>query len=134
MEGLSGVGLLASEARTATTNSPDMRTTVGDRGVMLILNVSGAPNTTETLTVSISVKDEVSGKYVPLTAFAAGKKGEELQSGGTAVFTLYPGGAETAAVGNHEIQGLPVPRHWRATVTHSSTGSWTYSLSYQPLS
>lgn len=126
--------LLASAVRKATTNGPDTRSTVGDTGALLILDITKAPATAETLTVSVQAKDQTSGEYVTLTAFAASKKGEELTEGGTLAYTLYPGAAETAAVGSHELQALPIPRSWRAVVTHSSTGEWTYSLSYQPLS
>lgn len=128
------IALLESEARVASAPTGDVRTTVGDRGALLVLDVTKAPNANETLTVSIQAKDEVTGKYVTVTGFAASKKGEELGEGTTLAFTVYPGAAETAAVGSHEVQALPIPRHWRAVVTHSGAGSWTYSLGFQPLS
>lgn len=81
-----------------------------------------------TLTVSIQGRDPASGKYVTLTAFAATKKASELAGGTTLAFTLYPAAAETAAVGSHEVQALPLPSKWRAVVTHSKKGAWKYSL------
>jgi hypothetical protein len=132
---MAATALLTSKARTATANAEDIRTppTYPASGVMLILDITAAPATVETLTVSIQVKDPISGKYVTVTAFAATKKGEELGAGTTLAFSLYPGASETAAVANHEVQALPVPTMWRAVVTPSAAGSWTYSLSYQTL-
>lgn len=128
--------LLSSEAKTATRTTLDVTASFADnaRGIMLILDITGTPNNSETLTPSIQVKDPASGKYVTLTAYAATKTGTELGASpttATLVYTLCPGGAETAAVANYEVQSLPVPATWRAVVTHSSTGSWTYTLSYQ---
>lgn len=125
--------LLKSEDRTATAHSPDQVTSAGRRGAMLVLDITKAPNANETLTVAIEAKDPATGKYVTLTAFAASKKGEELQAGTTLAFTLYPAAAETAAVGNHEVMALPLPGRWRATVTHSAGGTWAYTLGCLPL-
>lgn len=120
--------LLKSEERTATTSTPDQTSSGAQRGVLLVLDVTKAPAVADTLTVSIEVRDPATGKFVPLTAFAASKKGEELGAGATLAFTLYPGGAETGAVGNHEVQALALPSSWRAKVTHSGAGKWTYTL------
>lgn len=120
--------LLSSAARTATTNSEDQIAQPNQRGVTLILDITAAPENADTLTVSIQGKDPTTGKYVTLTGFAASKKGEELAEGGTLAFTLYPAATETAAITGHEVQALPLPSRWRAVVTHSGEGSWTYSL------
>lgn len=122
------VTLLSSVARTATANSADQVAQSDQRGVTLILDITKAPENADTLTVSIQGRDPVTGKYVTLTAFTASKKGEELGEGATLAFTLYPAAAETAATGDHEVQALPLPSRWRAVVTHSGEGSWTYSL------
>lgn len=127
--------LLTSAARTATATTSDVRTTLneGASGIMLILDITATPNNTQTLTPSLQVLDPASGKYQTLTAFAA-LKGEEIGATATTatyVYTLYPGGSETGSVAKHEVQALPVPSVWRAVITHSSTGSWTYTLSYQ---
>lgn len=128
------IPLFDLEARTATTVSEDVRTTVSDRGALLLLSIEKAPAANETLTLQVEAKDEVSSKYLPITAFGASKKGEELGAGTILGFTVYPGALETAAVAAYEVQGLPIPRHWRVKVTHSAAGSWTYSVGYQPLS
>jgi len=86
-----------------------------------------------TLKVEVEAKDEVSGEYIPITTFAVTKKASELTAGTTLAYTVSSGAAETAATANHEVQALPMPRDWRAKVTHSAAGKWTYSLGYQPL-
>ena len=126
--------LLKSAERTATTQSETAISSGRQRGVMLVLDITDAPAAADTLTVSIQAKDPATGKFVTLTAFTASKKGEELEAGATLAYTLYPAGAETAAVGNHEVQALPLPSRWRAVVTHSAGGSWTYSLGALALS
>ena len=149
--------LLENKSRTATTESDDVTTVAGQRGVLVTLDVTQAPpkaraakeEETEkekaelaaekaaeegTLTLQIEAKDPASGKYLPITAFAATKKAKELEAGTTTLaFTVYPGGAETAAVGSHEVQALALPSRWRVKVTHSAGGSWHYSVGASPL-
>jgi hypothetical protein len=125
--------LLESAERVATTSSDDVVAQAGQRGVQVTLDITKAPNAEETLTLQLEAKDPASGKYTPVTAFAASKKGKELEAGATLAFTVYPGGAETAAVGNHEVQALPLPRKFRVKVTHSGAGKWTYTVGASPL-
>lgn len=120
--------LLKSEERTATTSSEDQTSASNQRGVFLVLDITKAPEAEETLTVEIEARDPATGKYVTLTAFAASKKGKELGAGATLAYTLLPGAAETSAVANHEVQALGLPSSWRAKVTHSGAGKWTYTL------
>lgn len=126
--------LLASEKRTATTKSADVSTGSGERGALIALDITEAPNTAGKLTLQLEAKDPSSGKYVPITAFAASKEGKELAAGTTLLFSVYPGGLETAAVNNHEVQGLALPKTWRVAVTHSTADEWTYSVGVSPLS
>lgn len=125
--------LLPNEARIATTVTPDVVAIAGQRGVLLTLDITKAPAAADVLTLQLEAKDPASGKYLPITTFAASKKGEELGGGATLGFTVYPGGLETAATANHEVQGLPLPRKFRVKVTHSGAGSWTYSVGASPL-
>lgn len=123
-----------SAARTATpAGIPQSNHSA--RGVVLILDITATPNNAETLTPSIQAIDEISGKAVTLTAFTALTASALGAAPTTATFayTLDPAGAETAAVANHEVQSLGLPLRWQPRVTHSSTGSWTYSLSCQYL-
>lgn len=130
--------LLESEKRSATAASVDVVSTAGQRGVLVTLDVTGAPDTEDTLTLSIEARDPASGKYVPLTGFAA-VKGNAVQEDGTLAFTLHPGASETAVVAGHEVQSLGLPRKWRVVVTHSEPGEgeeaaeWTYSVGVSPI-
>lgn len=131
---MTDAALLPSEARTATATTAEVRTTVGDRGALLILDITDAPNAEETLYLTIEAKDEVSGEHIALSEFNETADGSALGEGGRYAYILYPTPTpETMADGVQHL-GLPAPRHWRATVTHSGSGSWTYSLGYQPLS
>lgn len=125
--------LLVSEEREATTATEDQVSSSIQKGVLLTLDVTSAPNANDTLQIEIEAKDPASGKYVPLTAYAVSKKGSEIQAGATLAFTLYPGAAETAALGGHEVMALALPSSWRAKVVHSAGGKWTYTLGAQAL-
>jgi hypothetical protein len=125
--------VLASAARTATPTIANI-TNYNARGIRLFLNVTATPNNAETLTVSIEWVDPVSAAVKALTAFpaiTATTLGAAPAAGSRElVFELYPGAVETAAVANHEVQGGSLPRTLHPKVTHSATGSWTYSLGY----
>lgn len=148
--------LLKSESRSATTESEDITTPAGQRGVLLTLDVTEAPPEARapveeesaeekaeleaeedaeegTLALSIELRDPASGKYIPLTVFAVTKKAKELAGGATLAYTLYPGAAETAALGGHEVMALGLPAKWRVKVTHSAGGDWTYTVGASPL-
>jgi hypothetical protein len=125
------IALLASEEREATTSTADVSSHVADDGALLTLDITKAPNTEEKVTLVVEAKDEASGKYVPITAFAASKKGSEIQAGVTESFIVSAAAVATAAVANLEIQGLPIPKHFRVTVKHSGASKWTYTLGLQ---
>ena len=115
--------LLASAARTATTNSTD-QDNIDASGVIVFLDVTSAGGGGETLALSVQAKDPVSANYVTLLAFGT------QTATGTYAYTVYPAAAETTAVSSHEVQALPIPRTWRVKVTHSASASWTYSVGY----
>ena len=120
---------LASAARTASTQSAD-QTNYNGRGAQIMLDVTGTPNNTETLQLTVEVKDSVSGKYfqiAPFTALTASVLGASPTTE-TYVYTVYPDSTETIAVAKHEVQSLPLGRTWRVNVLHSAAGSWTYSV------
>jgi hypothetical protein len=125
------IALLSSEERAATTSTDDISSHVDDDGAMFFLDVTKAPNTEEKLTLIVEAKDEASGKYVPITAFAASKKGSELGAGVTLTFVVANSVIATAAVTGLEVQGLPIPKHFRVTVKHSAASKWTYTLGMQ---
>ena len=114
--------LLASAARTATT-SAIVQTNGENRGIILFLDVTvGAA--AETLTLQVQMLDPVTAKWTDITAFPA----SAAAFTGIKTFVVYPGAVETTVLANHEVAGIPLPTRWRATITHSAAGSWTYSL------
>lgn len=116
--------LLKSEARTSTTITPEQKALWRDRGIILFLDVTANPGGAETLTLQVQTKDPVGGGWANLTTFGA----TTAATNALYMYTLYPSAAETAATSGHEVQALPLPPIWRARITHSSTGSWTYTV------
>lgn len=106
---VSGIAL-ASAARTATTNSPDIISYNG-RVIIAILNITAAPGV-ETVTINIQGKDPASGNY----------------------YTIISGTAQAAVSISYQISvnsfTSVTPRTWRINVTHSAAGSFTYSVGY----
>lgn len=109
---------LASAARTASTQSPDIVNYNG-RGVLVFVDVT-AVTATPSITVAIEGKDPVSGKYFSLLTGAA------LTAVSTQLLVVYPGVTETA---NADV-ATPLPRTWRVNVTHADADSITYSIGY----
>lgn len=120
--------LLASASRTATTSAAAPTNVERYRGVMLILDVTTAV-AAETLTLQVEVFDPASATWEAITGFAA----TAAEFSGEKVYVIYPGAVETAAIADQEVAGIPVPYRWRATITHSASGAWTYSLGYHDL-
>ena len=121
--------LLASAVRTASVSSNDIDA-ADARGVQVIVNVTADPAAAETIAVQVEGKDPVSGNYFPITAFAAVA---DTVTPSTEIYTLYPAILETGTVANSQISSAPVPRTFRVKVTHSASGSWTYSVAYSLL-
>lgn len=112
--------LLASAARTATTNTAD-QSSGGARGVLLVLDVTVASGTGG-LVVRIQVKDPASGKYQSINAAPTA-----IIAVGTTAYLLYP--AASAGSGNYgQVGAGALPRTWRVSVTHADGSSYTYSL------
>lgn len=114
--------LLASTARTATTASA-AQSNHGWTCAIIILDVtSGAA--AETLTPQVEAYIPTSATWEPITAFSA----TDAAFTGEKAYILGPGVVESTAISDQEVAGIPIPAKWRVNVTHSSTGSWTYSL------
>ena len=111
---------LASAARTATTNSPDIVNYNG-RGVVVILDIT-AFAATPVLTLSIEGKDPVSGGYYTILIGAA----INVAGASRNIYVVYPGITETA---NVDVS-FPLPRTFHITVTHGDADSVTYSVGY----
>ena len=126
--------LLASSARTATTNSPD-QTNYNSKGVLIILNVTSEA-ATETLSLKLQAKDVISSNYSDIATFGVIYTSASEAPTRTKGGLLYPGIITADLVGVAAgIDGVigkagALPRTWRAVVTHSASGSWTYSLAY----
>lgn len=108
--------ILPSAARTATTNSDD-QFDFACRGAVIFLSITAVPGV-DTVTLSVTGKDPVSGSYVTIFTGAA------ESATGTKMYTIYPGVTETANVDMATV----LPTVWRVTVTHSGAGSFTYSV------
>lgn len=119
--------LLASAARTASTNSPVLTNPNGD-AITLHLFVSANPGGAETLTINFYSVDPVTGgvssPYASFTTAAATNAHYRFMLGkGCSGTPINP------AV-NKAVE-LMVPRTILVQITHSGAGSWTYSLGYQ---
>lgn len=114
------VTALASVARTATTNVDVVK---GSKycGVQAFLKVTAVP-TIETLTFAVRGKD-VDGTYYTLLA------GTASAATGTVPLTVFPAATVTANVSANNC----LPDVWNLLVTHSASGSFTYSVVYNSI-
>lgn len=109
--------LLASAARTATTNSGD-KPNEGYRGVHVVIDVT-ASAATPSVVFTIQGKDPVSGQYYTLLASAA-VTGTE-----TRVLRVFPGATNS----NNLVANDQLPSIWRVLATAADADSLTYSVS-----
>lgn len=119
--------LLASAARTATTNSA-IQTNHNARGVVLFLNITATPGGAETLYLYLTMVDPVTGAGGVTSATHV-----TIPAATTGPFALvmYPGLLSAAMSDSRGFtRNGALPRTWLAQVIHSAGGSWTYSLSY----
>lgn len=115
--------LLSSAARTSSTNSTDQVNNIS-KSICLFLNVTAQPGGGETLSLKIQGKDPVSGSYIDIAdagvLFTAAT--------GLKMLVVTPGVLAADFVAGAVGKSALVPRTWRAVVTHSAAGSWTYSV------
>lgn len=111
--------LLPSAARTATTNSGDLKNHQ-HRGVVVVVNVTAA-SATPSVVFTIQGKCPLSGAYFTILASAA------VTGTGTTVLRAYPGLAASANVTANDV----LPEHWRLLATHADADEITYSVSAQ---
>ena len=107
--------LLASAARTATTNSADA-TNYNAKGAHIIINVTAI--TTSSLTVTVQGKCPISGVYYDILVGAA------ITSTGITILKVFPG---VAAVANGSASDI-LPRTFRVSCAKGDASSWTYSV------
>ena len=115
------VTLLASAARTVSTNSPD-QTNYNARGVILFLNVTAASGTGG-LQMRVRIKDTLTGNYVNLSDLTSLRT-----TTGRDTLLLYPGASDTEQGDINLAAPFPLPRTWGVKVNHGDGSSYTYSL------
>lgn len=116
---------LSSAVRTATTTT-DI-TTYNAKKLIIILDISVAPSV-ETLTLAAGMVDSVAGDVIEMIVTTA-----DVDAGKHVIIIDPSGGADAFTDASSQIQqevrtDLPLPRTVRATVTHSASGNWTYSV------
>jgi len=120
--------ILASAVRTISTNTTD-QTNFNAKGLILVLTVAAVP-TTETLTLTLQHK-LTDGTYVAAVATTADA------DIGQHIIVSYPSGQADTYTSTFQQElhiDLPLPRTWRARVTHSASGNWTYTVEVMYLS
>lgn len=115
--------LLASAARTATTNTTD-QVNYNHRGLILFVDVTARAAST-TLTPNLQVKEVVGGNYITVWTAAAAINSSDT----TIAYLFYPSALADAAELYTESVDLTIGRTWRIAMTHSDTDSITYSVS-----
>lgn len=108
--------LLASAARTSTTNTAD-QTLFNGRGAVLFLDITVVPGV-ETVTLAVQIKDPASGKYISILTSAP------QATTGTTIYAVYPGVTPAGGI----AISFQLTHTWRVLLTHSASGSFTYSL------
>jgi hypothetical protein len=108
--------VLASAARTATTNSTDF-TNYNAKGAHFIIDVTAITDT-PSVVVTIQGKDSVSGEYYDILESVA------ITATGTTILKVYPG---IGAVANGSASDI-LPRTYRVSITHADADSITYSV------
>lgn len=116
--GNTGISLLASAARTATTSTAAQP---GDyqRGVLVVLKITAASGTGG-LQTQVEVQDAVTGDWVALNTAPTA-----VTATGTKTYLVYPGATGGAVT---QATSLPVGGTWRVTVTAGDSSSYTYSV------
>jgi len=108
--------VLASAARTSTTNSTD-KVNYNGRGVLVTLNVTALADTPS---IVLSIEAKMGAVYEALLTASAAVTATGIHS-----YLVYPGvGAASGDV--VQVAGFPLPRTWRVTVTHGDADSITY--------
>lgn len=113
------VTLLASAARTATTNSTD-QTTQNQTRLALVVNISATAG--GSITPSIQVKDAVSGNYVTVWTAASAQTG-------AATYTYYFADGASGGSFTETIPAGIASKVWRLRTVHNNGTSITYSAS-----
>ena len=112
------ITLLASAARTATTNGSD-KVNLNAKGGMFCLDVTAVPGV-DTVQAEVQAKDSISSNYLPLISSTA------VSTTGARFILLYPTAMGAGSFNNY-VNGV-LPANFRGKVSHSGAGSFTYSF------
>lgn len=113
---LAAQSILASAARTASVNSPDI-STAGATGLIVVIDVT-AITASPSIVPKIQMRDVLSGKYVDVLTGAA--------ITGTGTTALYVDPRITAAA--NVAAAVPLGRVMRVVMTAADADSITYSV------
>jgi len=114
--------ILASAARTATIISSTF-TNFNARSMIVELNITAAP-TVETLTFAVQYRSPVA-----TTDFLTyGATSADADTGKHIVIIDPSGGADVPNAQQTVRSDIPAGQSYRVVVTHSASGSWTYSV------
>ncbi len=111
------ITVLASAARTATTNSATFANQQGHRGLHLIIDVTAAADT-PSVVFTLQGHSPLGDDYYTILASAA------VTGAGTSVLRVYPG---LAAATNVAVSDC-LPGSWRVAAVHADSDSITYSV------
>jgi hypothetical protein len=118
------VTLLESAARTETAVSSDVvlnGENLNVKGGYITLDVT-AVLTTPVITLSVELKDPLSGQYETLVSATSG-----VTTTGTHTYLIYPG-VGSAADDVTQVTEYVLPPIWRVQVEHADTDPITYSV------
>lgn len=112
--------ILADATRSATTQSDDFINRHG-QALVIIFDVSSVAGGGQTVTLSVQVKDPVSGNYVTILT------GSAQTASGTYLYNVGPGVTDSGGVAD-AVNDVDVGGTYRIVVTHSGGGDFDYSV------
>ncbi|MEQ7806159.1 hypothetical protein [Priestia aryabhattai] len=116
-------GLLLPSAWRTTPTTSATQINHNAKGVFLCLDITAIPNATETLILEVKSVINTNGSW------AYANYTIPANTIGKFYLLVYPGIGEKVI--NRVTQASSViPRSWYASVNHSGTGAWMYSLSF----
>ncbi len=118
IRGIHELTLLSSAARTATTTSADF-TNYNCKGAIFVVDITAVPGV-ETVQLEVQAGNSIVTKYIPVIS------GTTQSATGTTWVLLYPT-TMGAANWNNYANGI-LPKTFRIKMTHSASGSFTYSV------
>jgi len=113
--------VLATTKSGVTTKSDD-QINYNAKGALFFFQIASSPASDScNVAFSIEGKDPVSGTYFTML--------DDATEGATSVkiYAIYPGIADTESKFT-AFEEMPLPRTYRARITHTGAGSFTYSV------